>query len=250
MHVLVTGGAGFIGTHLVRTLLEDPTVTIRVLDNLSRGWNTFSGISRIEFLRGDIRDRRTVLAAMDGIDLVYHLAAQSNVLGAVRDLDYSFAANVVGTYEVLSAARACGCRRLVFTSSREVYGEVAVLPVPESASLNPKNAYGASKAAGELYCRVFVESGMDVVLFRLANVYGPGDSDRVIPRFVTNALAGLPLVIYGENKILDFVWIGDVVDALLKAQTAPIAGQTLNIGSGEGIILPELAQSVLRVTGS
>ena len=250
MRVLVTGGAGFIGGHLVRKLLGDPVVTVRVLDNLHRGRNTFAGVPRVEFLEGDVRDRRTVRAAMDGIDLVYHLAAQSNVLGAVKDIDYSFTTNVAGTVEVLSAARECGVRRTVFTSSREVYGEAGALPVPESTPLHPQNAYGASKAAGELYCRVFAESGMDIVVFRLANVYGPGDAERVIPLFLANAVSGRPLVIYGEDKILDFVWIGDVVDALVKAQTAPLAGQTINIGSGAGTTLPDLAQRILHLTGS
>lgn len=250
MRVLVTGGAGFVGSYLVRRLLGGPAVTVRVLDNLYRGRDTFAGDPRVEFLPGDIRDRRAVRAAMDGIDLVYHLAAQANVLGAVADLDYSFTTNVAGTFEVLSAARECGVRRVIFTSSREVYGGAAALPVPESAPLNPKNAYGASKAAAELYCRVFVESGMDVVVFRLANVYGPGDADRVIPLFLASALSGRPLVIYGQDKILDFVWIGDVVDALVNVQAAPLGGQTINIGSGEGTTLPDLGQQILRLTGS
>jgi UDP-glucose 4-epimerase len=250
MRVLVTGGGGFIGNHLVRRLQQDPAVSVRILDNLHRGRNTFAGVPRVEFVQGDVRDRRTVRAAMDGIGLVYHLAAQSNVLGALRDIDYSFTTNVAGTFEVLSAARECGVRRIVFTSSREVYGDVAVLPVPESAPLNPKNAYGASKAAGELYCRVFAESGIDVVVFRLANVYGPGDAGRVVPLFLDNASSGRPLTIYGADKILDFVWIGDAVDALVKAQTAPVAGQAINIGSGEGATLPALARQILNVTGS
>jgi UDP-glucose 4-epimerase len=250
MRVLVTGGAGFIGNHLVRRLLRDAAVTVRILDNLHRGRNTFAAVPRVEFLEGDVRDRQTVRAAMDGMDLVYHLAAQSNVLGAVKDIDYSFTTNVAGTVEVLSAARECGVRRTVFTSSREVYGEAVALPVLESTPLNPKNAYGASKAAGELYCRVFGESGMDIVVLRLANVYGPGDAERVIPLFLANASSGRPLVIYGEDKILDFVWIGDVVDALVKVQTAPVAGRTINIGSGEGTTLPDLAQRILHLKGS
>ena len=250
MRVLVTGGAGFIGGHLVRKLLEDPAVTVRSLDNLYRGRSTFAGTPRVEFLVGDVRDRQSVRAAMHDVDLVYHLAAQSNVLGAVADLDYSFTTNVAGTFEVLAAARECRVRRVLFTSSREVYGEAAALPVPESAPLNPKNAYGASKAAGELYCRVFAESGMDVVVLRLANVYGPGDSGRVIPLFLADALKGRPLSIYGEDKVLDFVWIGDVVDALVELQAAPAAGQTINIGSGQGIALRELAERILRLTGS
>jgi len=250
MRVLVTGGAGFIGTHLTQKLLLDPAVTVRILDNLHRGRNTFAGVPRVEFLQADIRDRQAVQAAMDGIDVVYHLAAQSNVLGAVKDMEYSFTTNVVGTFEVLSAARESGVRSVIFASSREVYGEVTSLPVSESAPLNPKNAYGASKAAGELYCRLFAESGMDVVVLRLANVYGPGDSERVIPLFLAHARSSRPLVIHGENKILDFVWIGDVLDALVKVPSRGLNGQTINIGSGEGATLRDLAQKILRLTGS
>ncbi|MGA3079058.1 MAG: NAD-dependent epimerase/dehydratase family protein [Bryobacteraceae bacterium] len=250
MRVLVTGGAGFIGSHLVQKLLREPTVTVRILDNLHRCCNSFAGVPRVEFLRGDIRDRQAVHAATDGIDVIYHLAAQSTVLGAVKDIDYSFTTNVAGTLEVLSAACDCGVRKVIFTSSREVYGQTASLPVPESAPFSPKNAYGTSKAAGELYCRFFAESGIDVEVLRLANVYGPGDSERVIPLFLANALNGLPLVIHGENKILDFVWIGDVVDALVSVQTLALSGQPLNIGSGEGTSLLDLAQQILRLTRS
>jgi UDP-glucose 4-epimerase len=250
MRVLVTGGGGFIGSHLVRKLLGDPAVAVRILDNLRRGRNTFAGVPRVEFLQGDIRDRQAVHAATDGMDVVYHLAAQSSVLGAVQDIDYSFTTNVAGTMEVLYAARDCGVRTVIFTSSREVYGQAPCLPVPETARLSPKNAYGASKAAGEIYCRLFAELGLDVVVLRLANVYGPGDSERVIPLFLANALRGLPLVIFGENKILDFVWIGDVVDALVGVLSAPLGGQTINIGSGAGATLPDLAQQILRLTQS
>lgn len=250
MRALVTGGAGFVGAELVRKLLEDPEVHVRILDNLERGRNTFAGTPRVEFRQGDIRDRRTVRAAMEDVGPVYHLAAQANVLGAVKDIDYSFTTNVAGTFEVLSAARECAAGRVIFTSSREVYGEVTGLPVPECAPVNPKNAYGASKAAAELYCRVFGESGVDFVVLRLANVYGPGDAGRVIPLFIGSACSGRPLVVYGQNKLLDFVWVGDVVDALMRAQTAPVAGQIINVGSGEGTGLADLAQQILYLTAS
>jgi UDP-glucose 4-epimerase len=251
MRILVTGGAGFIGSHLTKRLLETNPTKVVVLDNLHRGClEALAEVrKRIEFQEADIRDAALLRAAMQGVDVVYHLAAQANVLGAVADMDYSFFTNTVGTYNVLREARHCGVRRVVFTSSREVYGEVARLPVPESAPLNPKNAYGASKAAGELYCRIF-GSEPEVVILRLANVYGPNDRDRVIPLFLGHALAGRPLTIFGENKILDFVWVGDVVGALLEAGRRDVAGETINVGSGRGTTLPELAERIVGMTGS
>ena len=125
----------------------------------------------------------------------------------------------------------------MFTSSREVYGDAKALPVGESVAFHPQNMYGASKAAGEFYCRQFATEGLEVMVLRLANVYGPGDRDRVIPLFIELALSGQPLTIYGEGKILDFVWIGDVVTALITAASAP-ADHPINIGSGQGTTLP------------
>ena len=137
----------------------------------------------------------------------------------------------------------------MFTSSREVYGDAKALPVGESVAFHPQNMYGASKAAGEFYCRQFATEGLEVMVLRLANVYGPGDRDRVIPLFIELALSGQPLTIYGEGKILDFVWIGDVVTALITAASAP-ADHPINIGSGQGTTLPELAKRILEITGS
>ena len=160
MQILVTGGAGFIGSHLVARLVRNPSNSIIVLDNLHRG--RIAALSevwdKIAFVEGDVRNRDLLANVMQGCDLVYHLAAQSNVIGAVQDLDYSFSSNVTGTFNVLQAARQAGVRRLVFTSSREVYGDPRQLPVPESDPLHPKNAYGASKVTGEMYCRLLSAS--------------------------------------------------------------------------------------------
>ncbi len=186
---------------------------------------------------------------MKDVEVVYHLAAQANVLGATSDPDYSFSTNVIGTYNVLRSAREQGVRRVVFTSSREVYGDAETLPVAETAGLNPQNLYGASKAASEFYCRLLAIEGLEVMVLRLANVYGPGDRDRVIPLFIEMALSGQPLTIYGEGKILDFVWIGDVVTALIAAASAPADGP-INIGSGQGTTLSELATRILEITRS
>jgi UDP-glucose 4-epimerase len=251
-NILVTGGAGFIGSHLVDRLARDPSNRVIVLDNLRRGSvaNLEQSIDRVRFVEGDIRDRAVVEQLTAGVEVVYHLAAQSNVLGAVADLDYSFSTNVAGTFEVLRAAAQSGVRRLIFTSSREVYGDPAEIPVPETAPVHPKNAYGASKAAGEMYCRVLSSPAFATVILRLANVYGPRDFDRVIPIFVNQALGGLPLTLYGGKQILDFVWVDMVVDCLVKAGHSDFPAGPLNIGSGSPTKLLSLAERVVSQTGS
>jgi UDP-glucose 4-epimerase len=253
MIVLVTGGAGFIGRHLVRRLLEAPGVAqVRVLDNLFRPCPAPGDMlddplvcdRRVRFVKGDIRDRQAVREAVEGAELVFHLAAQSNVLGSVTDLDYSFSTNVAGTMNLLEAARGSGAvRRFVFASSREVYGEPDELPVAETAPLAPKNAYGASKVAAEAYCGAFAAQGLGVSVVRMANVYGPGDRDRVIPLFCGRALAGEPLIIYGGGQVIDFVPVGLTCEALLRAAEKELPGP-VNIGSGQGATLQELAARV------
>ncbi len=176
---------------------------------------------------------------------MFHLAAQSNVMGAVADASYSFNTNVVGTYNVLQAAAAAGVKRVVFPSSREVYGDPRNIPVPETAPLRAKNAYGASKIAGEVYCRLAAQQGLETVVLRLANVYGPGDRDRVIPLFAAAASAGLPITVFGRQKILDFVWIDVVVDALIKTAFGSYIRGPVNIGSGKGTTILDLARRIV-----
>src|SRR5207245_846607 len=249
--VLVTGGAGFIGAHLVEALVAAGD-EVAVLDNLRRGDRAkLDAIERaarggaLHFIAGDVRDRDTVRTVTKGVERVYHLAAQSNVLGAVSDVDYSFTSNVVGTYNVLVAAREAAVGRVVFTSSREVYGEVDRVPVAEDRPMNPKNAYGASKVAGEVYCRVFQHTyGLDVSVRRLANVYGPGDSDRVIPIWLDHARRSEDLELYGGTKVLDFVPVSLVVEALRRAAERSLGGQPINVGSGAGTTLHHLAARV------
>jgi UDP-glucose 4-epimerase len=250
--ILITGGAGFIGSHLVDRLALDPSNRLVVLDNLRRGRlaNLEPMPDRVQFVQGDVCDRSVVERAVQRVDLIYHLAAQSNVLGAVTDIDYSFRANVVGTFEVLRAAAEAGVPRLVFSSSREVYGDPQALPVSESAPIFPKNAYGASKAAGEMYCRAFSSRAFAAVILRLANVYGTRDFDRVIPIFVSQALRGLPLTLYGGKQILDFVWIETVIESLVRAGWGDVPAGPMNIGSGQATDLITLAKRVLLEANS
>ncbi len=278
MSIVVTGGAGFIGRHLVARICasraafgasDEPVV---VVDNLRRGareaLEPLIASGEVRFIAGDVRDADTLETAMRGAEYVFHLAAQSNVLGAETDPDYAFTTNVMGTYRVLQAATRAGARRLVFTSSREVYGQPASLPVPEVAPLAPKNAYGASKAAGEMACRTAAaRGGLEVVSLRLANVYGAGDSGRVIPLWLERAARGDDLLIYGGNQVLDFVWVGDTVTALIRAALVsrvifaasgllPDANDepgfftAINVGTGQGTPIHLLASRVREAIGS
>jgi UDP-glucose 4-epimerase len=264
MRVLITGGAGFIGSHLVDRLLAPPSgvsqtgYEIVVFDNLRRGSpehlaaHLASGRARL--IIGDIRDEAALGAACQGVEVVFHLAAQANVIGSEADRDYAFTTNVVGVYTLLKVAEAAGVRRILFSSSREVYGEPDALPVPEDAPLAPKNAYGASKVAGEMYLRIAqARQALETVIFRLANVYGTRDSERVIPLWLGRARRHEDLLLYGGDQIIDFVWVGDVVEAFVlaaQAEQARVVGQTINIGTGAGTPLAVLARRILTLSGS
>lgn len=251
MRVVVTGGAGFIGSHLVRSLLRTRAHQVLIIDNLLRPCISDPTLgNEAEFSQIDIRDRAALGTALKGAEVIFHLAAQSNVMGSVSDAEYTFQTNVAGTFHVLERAKLAGAKRIVFTSSREVYGEPAQLPVRESEPLAPKNAYGVSKAAGELYCGLAAAQGLEAVILRLANVYGPGDRDRVIPLFMDAARAGTPLTVYGGRQILDFVWIDTVVNALLQAAFGPWLSEPINIGSGSSVTVIDLAHRIIELTGS
>ncbi|MBV8553067.1 MAG: NAD-dependent epimerase/dehydratase family protein [Acidobacteriaceae bacterium] len=249
--ILVTGGAGFIGSHIVERLVEE-RAEVTVLDNFSRGSlsllsNVLDSVCVIE---GDVRDRSCVEAASVGQTAVIHLASQSSVMRASADLDESFTGNVVGTFEVLRAAKSAGVKHCIFASSREVYGDPTQLPVGEDTRLDPKNPYGVSKLAGELYCRSFQDESFRVSILRLANVYGFRDFDRVIPIFVGQALRNEDLVLYGGGQILDFVWIDTVVDAFVAVAASKFPTGALNVGSGKGITIHDLARHIVRLSGS
>jgi len=243
---LVTGGAGFIGSHLVDRLIKRGDEVV-VIDNLRRGrWQNLasSGSPRLRLIEADIRDRDAVRDACAGVETVFHLAAQSNVMGAAVDPSYSVETNVLGTVNVLDAALEARVRRLVFSSSREVYGDPAVLPVHEDAPFAPKNLYGASKVAGEAYCLAYRQRGLDVRILRFGNVYGPLDTDRVIPTFLDRAARGQPLQLFGGRQVIDFVWVDLVVEALIRAAEAAELADAVNVASGRGTPITELADRI------
>jgi nucleoside-diphosphate-sugar epimerase len=248
---VITGGAGFIGRYLAERLAGTQSGNILLLDNLHRPCGEEMGTSsRIRLQRLDVRQSAGLAEAMRGCEVAFHLAAESTVMGAAGNPTYAFESNVAGTFNVLMAAKAAGVRRVVFTSSREVYGEVSRLPVSECADLRPVNGYGVSKAAAELYCQGAAKEGLETVILRLANVYGPRDHGRVIPLFAEAALAGRPLKVFDPEKLLDFVWIDSVVDALAAAGMGLWIRQPINIGSGKGLRLVEVAERIIRLSGS
>jgi len=250
--VIVTGGAGFIGSHLVDRLLAGSGVDVVVVDNLSHGrlenLAHLRNQTRFSLIEADVRDLAALSSAFRSADLVYHLAAQSSVIAAAQDQDYTFQTNVVGTFNVLRAAVECGVPRVLFASSCEVYGEPISLPVDENSPLLPINSFGASKIAGEVYCRAFRrEFELQTVILRLSSVYGTRDVGRLIPLWLRQARAGHGLQVFGGKQVLDFVWVGNVVDALVRAGEFDGSIPPINIGSGTGTRIVDLARRIARL---
>jgi nucleoside-diphosphate-sugar epimerase len=260
VNVLVTGGAGFIGSNLVHALAEAGE-TVRVLDDFSTGraQNLAGAAGRIDVLEGDVRDPAQVAAAVDGVEVVYHLAALPSVARSVADPRASHSVNVEGTLNLLLAARDAGVRRLVYASSSSVYGDTPVLPKHEAMPVSPRSPYAAAKLAGEAYCRALAcVYRLETVSLRFFNVFGPRQDPRsqyaaVVPLFITRMLAGLPAEITGDGgQTRDFTYVANVVEACrLAAGAGPEAsGEAMNVGCNDRISVLELARIVGELTGS
>jgi UDP-glucose 4-epimerase len=255
---LVTGGAGFVGSHIVDELVRRGE-GVRVLDDFSTGKpENLEGVRHsIELVEGDLRDPACVQSAVRGADYVLHQAALASVPRSVADPLASNEANVTGTLNVLLAAREAGVRRVVYASSSSVYGDSPILPKVEDMPTRPLSPYAVSKLAGESYCRVFCEVyGLPTVALRYFNVFGPRQDPAsqyaaVIPRFITAALAGHPLTIFGDGlQSRDFTYVSNVVAAnLLACQSEPAVGQVLNASCGERISLLDLAAQLGQLLG-
>jgi UDP-glucose 4-epimerase len=241
---LVTGGAGFIGAHLVEALVAHGEA-VRVFDNFSTGrWcNLAAVIDHIEVQEGDLRDAEAVRRAVAGVDVVFHHAAIASVPASIADPETTYAVNVRGTLRLLRAARDTGCRRLIYASSSSVYGDSPVLPKREQMTAEPKSPYASSKLTGEHLCGAFTQLyRLDTVALRYFNVFGPRQDPNsayaaVIPRFLALLQQGTTPAIYGDGQqSRDFVYIDDVVAANLLATAAParaVSGRVFNIASGE-----------------
>ncbi len=244
--ILVTGGAGFIGQHLVERLLREGH-QVTVLDNLYRGRFDRPELAGARLVRGDIRDLSDLDRAIDGARVVVHLAAQSNVMGSEGNPGYTFGTNVTGTWNVARAAGHARIERLVFASSREVYGEPQRLPVKEDAPFAPKNIYGASKVAGEALLAGGAAGSVDVAVLRFANVIGPGDRGRVVPNWLSAAARLEPLLMHGGEQQLDFVPIGLAVSALVRAVDQGRLDGPVNVASGKPTTLAALAARIIQL---
>jgi UDP-glucose 4-epimerase len=257
MSVLVTGGGGFIGSHLVEALLRREA-SVRVLDNLSTGHRTnlesalepLEGRGTLTFIEGDITDRKTVEAAVRGVEFVLHQAALPSVQRSVEAPVTSNLVNVVGTLNVLVAAQEAGVKRMVYASSSSVYGDSPQLPKTEHMPTNPLSPYAVSKLAAEAYCRVFTRVyGIETVALRYFNVFGPRQDPTslyaaVLPRFIEAFLCKAPPVIYGDGtQSRDFTYIDNIVQAnLLALEAAGVGGEAFNIACGESVTLQAILQ--------
>jgi nucleoside-diphosphate-sugar epimerase len=247
---LVTGGAGFIGSHLVRALLGRGD-EVRVLDNLSTGSRDNLAGLNVELVAADLNDAPQVRAAARGAETIFHLAAMISVPSSMDQPIGCYRANVLGSLQVLEAARWEGVRRVVFSSSCAVYGDSAEL-VTERSTTRPLSPYAASKLAMEDLARLYAASfGVQTVSLRYFNVYGPNQDPTspyaaVIPIFVQAMLRGEPVLIHGDgHQTRDFVFVEDVVDANLRAAAAAQgAGETFNIGSGRSVSILDLASAL------
>lgn len=253
MRVLVTGGAGFIGSNLALALLERGDSVV-ILDDLSSGYAA-NLPSRAQFIQGDVRDARCVREATEGVTCVFHLAASVGNRRSIDDPIRDAEVNVLGTLQVLEAARAAGVHKIVASSSAAIFGELRTLPIREDHPAEPDSPYGASKlcaekealALGKLY-------GIEIVCLRYFNVYGPRQRfdayGNVIPIFVFQALHEEPLTVFGDGEqTRDFVHSGDVVQANLKAADARGVCGAFNIGSGTRISVNGLLDRLRAVMG-
>ncbi|HEY5091336.1 MAG TPA: NAD-dependent epimerase/dehydratase family protein [Polyangia bacterium] len=256
---LVTGGAGFIGSALVRALLARGE-RVRVIDNFYSGKreNLAAVAADVEVIEGDIRDGGALGRALAGVEIVFHEAAIVSVPRSLVDPDASHDVNATATLQLLAAAKRAGARRLVYAASSAAYGDTPTLPKVETMRPAPLSPYAVSKLAAEHYCQVFAGAyGLETVCLRYFNVFGPhqdptSEYAAVIPRFVTAALAGKGVTIFGDGtQSRDFCYIDNTVAANLAAAVAPQAsGRVFNVACGVATTLNEVVRLVGDIVGS
>src|SRR5438552_6424261 len=246
---LVTGGAGFIGSSIARSLLRRGD-RVRVLDDFSTGKreNLHDMAGPVELIEADLLDEAALERSLDGVEIVFHQAAIASVAFSMANPDATHDTNATGTLRLLGAARRAGVRRVIYAASSAAYGDSPALPKVETMTPAPLSPYAASKLVGEIYCQVFASAyGLETVSLRYFNVFGPrqdptSEYAAVIPRFVTAALAGEGVTIFGDGtQSRDFCFIDDVVEANLTAAVTPgIGGGVFNVATGVSVSLNDM----------
>lgn len=255
---LVTGGAGFIGSHIAAAISARDG-RVRVADNLSTGYrHNLEAIPNVEFLEGDLADASFAARAVEGVGVVYHQAAIPSVPRSVKDPATSHRANVDASLNVLLAAREAGVRRVVYAASSSAYGDTPVLPKREDMPPNPRSPYALQKLVAEQYCTLFTRLyGLETVSIRYFNVFGPRQDPTsaysgVISQFAQALTEGRSPTIYGDGRqTRDFTYIDNVVDGVLRAAEAPEAsGEVINVATGGRVSLLDLFDAMKRLTGA
>ena len=258
--VLVTGGAGFIGSHLVDELIKEGCY-VRVLDNLSNGkldnLQNHQDDIKFEFLKGSVTNPADVRKALKDVNIVFHLACLG-VRHSIKNPFENHKVNALGTLLVLKESQEAGIERFVYCSSSEIYGTAKHIPMGEAHPVCPSTVYGASKLAGEIYTRTYYQMHkMNTIIVRPFNTYGPrshyeGDAGEIIPKTIVRALNGEPVLIFGDgSQTRDFTYVKDIAEALIRAvKNNKIVGLTLNIGSNFEISINKVVHMILEMTGS
>ena len=257
MTVLVTGGAGFIGSNLVRRL-KDEGYDVRVHDNFSTGYRSNLEGLDVELVEGDLRSYERVATAARGVDVIFHQGALPSVPRSIQDPLTTSAVNIEGTLNVLLAARDEGIRRVVFSSSASVYGSSRQMPTTEESAPDPVSPYGVAKLAAERYCVSFsrVYESFETVVLRYFNVFGPRQSPysqyaAAVPLFITRIAAGDEIDVYGDGEqSRDFTFVANVVDATIRAGDAEGAnGEIFNVAAGSPASVNRVAETIGTIVG-
>ena len=255
MTILITGGAGFIGSHLARHF--NGRATVRVLDNFRTGSREKLAGLAVDIMEGDILDRDALRAAVKGVDFVFHLAAMVSVPESTAHPLECERINGMGTLQVLEAAAAAGVKKVFFASSAAVYGDNPIVPKLETMLAEPRSPYGITKLLGEHYCRFFTDEGrVPAVCLRFFNVFGPRQDPHsayaaVVPAFIERAREHQPITIYGDGEqTRDFISVKDIVSAILHVTLTKDITGVFNAGCGTALTVNALASHILAATGS
>ena len=255
---LVTGGCGFVGSHIVKDLVLQKQ-EVKVIDDLSRGSldRIREVLDKVDFIKGDIRDAETVSKVMENVDVVIHTAAQVSVTKSIENPLYDGSVNILGTITLLEEAKKRGIKRFIHFSSAAIYGDPKYIPIDEEHPKNPLSPYGVSKLSSDYYARMYHQLyKVPTVVIRPFNIYGPGQNPGdpyagVITIFIERAIRNKPPIIYGGTQTRDFVNVKDVVKAVLLAVEKDKAiGHAFNIASGTEITIDKLAEIVIRISDS